>query len=498
MRKGYLLKRFVRWESRSIYTLGIVILSMSLLMIPCLILAVLNKENIYPFLWPILFGFAMSGFFILFFKIPSHLRPVDELLMMLVLWFTIILFGIVPYIVSGMGVVDAIFESTSGFTTTGASIMSDIESWPTSILLWRSLTHWIGGIMIVIMFMFVMSTVVPGSRSILKNETSGSGNSNLFIRLKKAGKQFIITYVVLTGIFVITFLILGVNLIDSLSISFGTISTGGFMNKNDSLAGFSWTVKLAAIVFMILSATNFYVHFKAIYQKKPSTYLHNQEFKVMIFWFLLVSTIISFAIFVNDELWASKLEVLEDIVFTIVSFGTTTGFSTVDYSLLWPSVTVFILAIMMFIGGSAGSTSGGTKISRMIIIVHAIKNNLRELLHPNAIFDVKYDKESVGYDAVYAATVVTLLFVITIVIGTLVFAFSGIDVSGSFFTTVALVTGTGPSINEFGPFGSYCGMSDFDKLFSCFIMWVGRMEITTALVILTPEFWREVFSYKKQ
>jgi len=494
----YILKRFVRWESRSIYTLGIVILSMSFLMIPCIILALFSGENIYSFLWPMIFGFVISSFFILFFKIPSHLRPVDELLMMLILWFAIIFFGILPYLISGMNIVDAIFESTSGFTTTGASIMADIESWPTSILLWRSLTHWIGGIMIVIMFMFIMSTVVPGGSSILKNETSGSGNSNLFIRLKKAAKQFIITYAVLTGIFVITLLILGVNIIDSLSISFGTISTGGFMNKNDSLAGYSSAVKIASIIFMILSATNFYVHFKAIYQKKPLIYFRNQEFKVMIIWFLFISTVVFFVIFINDNLWATRLEVFEDVLFTVVSFGTTTGFATVDYSLLWPSATVFILALMMFIGGSSGSTSGGIKISRMIIILYAIKSNLRELLHPNSIFDVKYDRESVDYSTVYAATIVTLLFIITIVFSTLVFAFSGIDVADSFFNTVALITGTGPSINEYGPFGSYSGLSDFNKLFSCVIMWMGRMEITTALVMLTSEFWKEVFRYKKQ
>jgi trk system potassium uptake protein TrkH len=218
----------------------------------------------------------------------------------------------------------------------------------------------------------------------------------------------------------------------------------------------------------------------------------------MIVWFLFISTVVFFVIFINDNLWATRSEVFEDVLFTVVSFGTTTGFATIDYSLLWPSATVLILALMMFIGGSAGSTSGGIKMSRMIIIVYAIKSNLRELLHPNSIFDVKYDRESVDYSTVYAAIIVTLLFIITIVFSTLVFAFSGIDVSDSFFNTVALITGTGPSINEYGPFGSYSGLSDFNKLFSCVIMWMGRMEITTALVMLTSEFWKEVFRYKKQ
>lgn len=495
--KGYKLnistEMFSKWESRSLHILGNVLFVVSLLLIPSTILAAARGEPLTPFIWPMAIGLVLSIFLTLLFRNPKDMRPADGLLMMCILWFALFLFGVLPYLLSGMNVVDSLFESVSGFSTTGATIMTNIEAAPLSLLLWRAMTHWIGGIIIVIMFMFIIPMVVVGGRGLLKNEMSGSGKSNMYVKLGDAAKQFIAVYVSLTALFAVILVIMGVSVMDAVTIGMSTISTGGFMNTNDSIDGFAWYVKVAITVFMMLSATNFYMHYRAVVKKEINGYRKSEEFRVMIAWILTMSVFVCILMYAGgvwDQTGDSGFENAVDVLFTVTAISSTTGFTTMDYTTQWPIMGVSLLIMLMFIGGSSGSTAGGIKMSRAIVVFKAMVNEIRQTFHPNSVYSVKFDKEGLNEGAVHAAMVVVIMFTITALVGTAVFD-TFMTSEESLFSTVSFMTGTGPGAGAY--FSGFASMPDWAKVFACAIMFLGRMEIVSALVLIMPGFWKEVY-----
>ena len=244
-----------RLKNSSMYVVGYILLALGVGMIPCLIFNLINDEPFHPFLWPILVCILLWVVIMLTFRMPDIVRPVDGLVMVAVMWVVAIAVGSIPFTVSGMNPIDAIFESTSGITTTGSTIMDDIESWPSGILLWRSMMQWIGGMIIIIIFMLILPMIGFGGRELFGNETSGSGSVNLSIKLRDAAKQFIIIYLMLTFVLIFILLGLGMTVFEGLCLALSTISTGGFMCKGDSVIGYSTLIKIAVMFFMFLGGT---------------------------------------------------------------------------------------------------------------------------------------------------------------------------------------------------------------------------------------------------
>lgn len=497
-KRYYIPGMFAKWESCSMHILGLVLLGISIFLIPSTIIASVYGEDISVYLWPMAIGTIFSLFLILLFKMPAMIKPIDGISMLGLAWLSAIVFGATPFIFSGMAPIDAIFESCSGFTTTGATIMSNIESWPKGILFWRSMSQWIGGIAIIMIFLFLMPIIGFGGRAIFGNEMSGSGSKNFSARMKDAAIQFTSIYFILSAIMVVILIALGTPVYESFCITCSTISCGGFMCKNTSLTDYSLLIKFVVMVFMFMGGTNFYLHFKALYQRKPSAYRKNEEFTFMLIWFTIMSFVMYLLIYGgNMILGADMINDFGDVAFTVVSAATSTGFASCDFS-LWPYAAVALLMFLAFIGASSGSTAGGIKVSRLIIMYRYIRNGLDTLIHPHSVYDIKFNGGSLEESAVKMAMVVILLFVLQIVIGSFILMISGIPFDESLTAVVACITTYGPGIGVYGPYGSYESVSPLIKIVLSFLMWFGRLEVITALLFFTPGFWKELVMARKK
>ena len=484
-------ERIPKRESRVMLILGIVLFFTSLMLLPSTVMAYNLGDDFLPFLVPMVAGLVASVYMSMKFELPNNMRPADGLMMIFAVWILLFAFGTIPFLMSGMTFVDAFFESVSGFTTTGATIITDVEATPKGLLLWRAITNWIGGIIIVMMFMFIIPMVISGGRGLLKNEMSGSGGGNLTMKLGSAAKQFIAMYVILTAIFAGVLLIQSLSLLDSVTIAMSSISIGGFLNTNDSLAGYSIYVKISVIFFMILSASNFYIHYRALFKGDLRGYGRSEEFRIMILWFITITVFVTIQSLTNgswDELTGNDEDKFVDILFSVVSVGTTSGFSTVDYTVNWPFLDLSLFIILMFVGGSAGSTSGGVKISRVIITMKALFNEIRQEVHPNAVYSVRYDGSGVSSEVVHSTMVVVTAFLVVIGIGAVIFNVV-LELDDAVFTSVAMVTNTGTGSGTL--FSNYESLPAWTKIASCALMFLGRMEILAILAIFTPGFWLE-------
>ena len=484
-------ERIPKRESRVMLILGIVLFFTSLMLLPSTVMAYNLGDDFLPFLVPMAAGLVASVYMSMKFELPNNMRPADGLMMIFAVWILLFAFGTIPFLMSGMTFVDAFFESVSGFTTTGATIITDVEATPKGLLLWRAITNWIGGIIIVMMFMFIIPMVISGGRGLLKNEMSGSGGGNLTMKLGSAAKQFIAMYVILTAIFAGVLLVQSLSLLDSVTIAMSSISIGGFLNTNDSLAGYSIYVKISVIFFMILSASNFYIHYRALFKGDLRGYGRSEEFRIMLLWFITITVFVTIQSLTNgswDELTGNDEDKFVDILFSVVSVGTTSGFSTVDYTVNWPFLDLSLFIILMFVGGSAGSTSGGVKISRVIITMKALFNEIRQEVHPNAVYSVRYDGSGVSSEVVHSTMVVVTAFLIVIGIGAVIFNVV-LELDDAVFTSVAMVTNTGTGSGTL--FSNYESLPAWTKIASCALMFLGRMEILAILAIFTPGFWLE-------
>jgi trk system potassium uptake protein TrkH len=488
----YKKEKRLRYEHASLYTLGIILLGLSLVMIPSLVWTIYDGDPYEVFLWPAVFAFVSGLVLVSLVRMPDHVNPLTGLFMLGMVWFVTITFGAIPFILAGMAPVDAIFESCSGFTTTGATIMTDIESWPNGILLWRSMTQWVGGIAIIIIFLLLMPMVGFGSRNILENEMTGSGSGNFSTRMKDAAKQFAIVYIGLSAIMAILLTFMGIDLLSTLCMTFSSISTGGFLNTADSMAGEIWYVKWVVILFMFLGGVNFYLHFRAINNRDITVYFRNKEFTYMLAWFFFVS-VVAYALISRTNIMGEGLMEefyhITDMVLMVVSAGTSTGFVG-DLTLsAWPLSAIMLLFLISFVGASSGSTAGGVKISRIVISLKYLWNGVKQMIYPRGVFDVKIERQSLDDSVVSSAVVIFLLFMMSVVFGSAVLVATGLPFLDSVYTSISALCNTGLGIGAFAE--SYGEASNFVKVFITILMWVGRLEITAALALLTPSFWKE-------
>lgn len=483
------------WDGPMINIIGKIIFFIGLILIIPSLTAVIYNESVSPFIYPAIACFIISIPMFTLFRLSKNMRSSEGLLIIILAWILVIGIGLVPFVMLGMDPVDALFESTSGFTTTGSTILTTFDDQPYSILLWRAVSHWVGGIAVILIFTAMLPLLGIGGRAVSPNETYGSGSKNFSARIKDVGREFAQIYVAFTLVLLVLCVLLGVDVFDSLCIALSTIATGGFL-PTMSLGDYSIAVQLLVMVFMFLGGTNFYLHYRAIYKREVSGYVRNTEFKTMLVWYIIASVVI-FAILIGltgePKQIDSTLEGYKDVLFTVISLGTTTGFATVDYG-LWTSVSVLgLLVIIMFLGGSAGSTAGGVKINRAVLVFKYLRTAVLKIIHPRAIFDVKMDGNSVGNDSVSSAVAIVMLFGITALAGTIIAMMFGIDGADAISMVVSSISNAGPGFGtEYGPFGSFAALPASLKVVLSVIMWLGRLEIVMALVIVTPSFWKEI------
>ncbi len=470
--------------------LGLLLVFESLLMLTGLPVALYYNESLFPVTISSIITFVTGVlFFLLTLKNPDkNIGKREGFLIVTAAWLTISLFGALPYLFSKAipGFTDAFFETISGFTTTGASILNEIETLPHNILYWRAMTHWIGGMGIIVLSVAILPFLGIGGMQLFVAEMPGITPDKLHPRITGTAKRFWGIYVLLTVVEVLLLWAGEMNFFDALCHAFATMATGGFSTKNNSITGFSPYSQYIIIIFMFLAGTNFTLHYFALHGqlKKVSK---NEEFRAYFNITLVIALILTagLVIFMHKEIEVA----FRDALFTVVSILTTTGFVTADY-ILWPSYLWMLVFALMFLGGMAGSTGGGVKIIRHILLIKNSWTELKRSIHPNAVIPVKYGKKNVNRQIIFNVMAFFLIYILFFSIGTFTMALLGLDFETSIGASIASLGNIGPGIGGVGPVENYSFIPAPGKWMLSFLMLIGRLELFTVLVIFSPSFWR--------
>ncbi|MBN4057816.1 TrkH family potassium uptake protein [Olleya sp. AH-315-K02] len=417
-------------------------------------------------------------------------------------WIIMALSGTLPYIFTEtiISFTDAFFETMSGFTTTGATILNDIEALPNGILFWRSTTQWIGGMGIIVLAVAILPLLGIGGMQLFVAEAPGPNTDKLHPRITDTAKRLWLIYVGYTVAETVLLKVAGMSFFDAINHSMTTLASGGFSTKNASLA--YWNnqplIQYIVIVFMFLAGTNFVLSYFA-FKGKIKKIFQDEEFKLYLKLIAIFTVIVAFTIYFRVDFGLSSFnhpQVFGEIesairhgLFQVLSIVTTTGYVTADYTLLTPFLLVFFFGLM-FLGGSAGSTSGGVKVVRHLVMIKNGFLEFKRTLHPNAILPVRYNNKAISDKIIFNILAFFILYMLSFIIGSLGFAFLGLDFESAIGVAAATLGNVGPAIGEFGPTSNYASMPNIGKWWSSFLMLIGRLELFTVLILLTPFFWR--------
>ena len=419
-----------------------------------------------------------------------ELRPRDSYFLVASVWIIASLIGCVPYMMTGAApnFFDAFFETCSGFTTTGATIINDVEALPRSLLIWRSFTQWLGGMGIIVLFVALMPRFGIKARNIAKAETPGPTVTKLTSRFTGTAQRLYIAYIILTVILVVLLMGGGLDLYDALNHSFTTMATGGFSIYNDSIGHFhdnyiSWVIT----VFMFLAGTNFELFFIAIHGNIRRA-LRNEEFRLYLAIILIASTAVAASLMTQGG-YTSFYQAFTDSAFQVTTVMTTTGYATTNFN-IWPTFCQMVLVILMVIGGSSSSTAGGVKVIRVLVLFKMIRREISIKLHGNIINDVSIEHQKVLPETVtYIIGFVTMYF-ITLIVGTFLISVTGLGNLVTNFTAVlSCISNVGPGLDSVGPVFTYHFYDGFSKLVLSMVMIAGRLELSTFFILFSRFFW---------
>ncbi|MDR0970963.1 MAG: TrkH family potassium uptake protein [Bacteroidales bacterium] len=447
-----------------------------------------DKEDAYAFIYSI----ALTGVVaLLFYLFTFKEKKIDidnrsGFLVVSLLWIIVSFFGCLPYFFGGyLSFTDSFFESISGFTTTGASIIKDVESIPKGIMFWRCLTNGIGGIGIVVIIISFLPSLSGGGTRLFSAETAKSSDSKLSPRTKKTGKIIIQIYISLNIIATLSLYFGGMSLYDAVCHSFSALSSGGFSTKNASLAAFSPLLQYIIIVFMFLSGVNFNLIYFFI-KKQYNKIWCNEEFRTYLI-FILVAVVSMFILTYSDKL--SFEENFRAVVFQGVSILSSTGLSNADF-FLWSQSALFILFLLMFCGAMSGSTTGGLKLVRIIILFKNAKRIIMQSIHSKAITPVKLNGKIVDNQTINNVLVVFLLFMTTYFIGVVLLLICGVDIIESSRAAISSLANMGYSDSESGSLHYFPSFSIGAKWVCISLMYLGRLELVTVVCLFMPSFWK--------
>ncbi|MBS3770066.1 MAG: potassium transporter TrkG [Bacteroidales bacterium] len=404
-------------------------------------------------------------------------------------WIMFSLFGCLPFVISGeiASYTNAFFETISGFTTTGASILSDVESLPHGLLFWRNMTQWLGGMGIIVLSLAILPIFGIGGMQLFVAEVPGPTPDKFHPRVKETAKRLWQIYVFFT-ITEIVLLVLGdVKLFDAVCHSFTTMATGGYSTKQASIAHFSPYVQYVITAFMFLAGTNFALSYYGLHLQFNKI-VKNEEFRFYFFFLFGFTILITAFLWFGDVL--SFEESFRNSLFQVVSITTTTGYVTTDY-LQWAPFLVVIIFMLMFLGGSGGSTGGGIKIVRVALLIKNSALELKRLLHPNAVIPVRLNKKSIDPQIVTNVQAFVVLYMMLVGISTIIVSSMGYDLASSLGSVAATLGNIGPGIGAVGPVENYAHFPDFGKWFLSFLMLIGRLELFTVLILFAPAFYKK-------
>lgn len=475
-----------------IKVLGNLLVFEALLMIPAYLVSIFYEQNdssafLISFSLTFVVGFIMS-------KVKGSYKRIkakDALAVVAIGWLLASFFCSLPFVISGSipSFVDAFFETISGLTTTGSTVIKDVEILPKGILFWRSLTHWIGGMGILVFTLAILPTMGIGGFQIFKAESPGPTADKIVPRIKDTARILYTTYIAITIIQIIFLVIGGMSLFESAVHTFGTVGTGGYSTRNASIGAYNSSyIHIVITVFMILSGVNFSLYY-SLAKGKWKEVIKNEELRLYLGIIFAAGILIGLNIYMNTDGYKNIALAFRDSFFQVSSIITTTGYASVDFD-LWPAFSKMILLLLMFIGGCAGSTSGSVKVIRILVLAKLVKRQVAKIFHPNAYIPIKIDGKVVNDDVVTSISSFFILFIIIFVIGILVISFEGLDFESTVSAVATSIGNVGPGFGFVGPTRNFSDFSSFSKIFLSLLMLMGRLELFTIIALISPKAWK--------
>ncbi|MNM61663.1 MULTISPECIES: TrkH family potassium uptake protein [unclassified Clostridium] len=469
--------------------LGKLLVCEALSIVPAALVSIYYKENeFWSFLYTIIILIVLGVILIRIKAKNKNIYSRDGFAIVAIGWILLSFFGALPFYFSGAipSLVDSFFEASSGFTTTGATILGEIESLSRGILFWRSFTHWIGGMGVLVLVMAILPSAGAGSMQIMKAESPGPNPGKLVPKVKETAKILYGIYLIITLVQLILLKVSGLPLFDSIIHTLGTVGTGGFSNRNISVGAYNnIAAEIIITVFMLICGANFALHYQLL-KGNIKGFFKDGEFKLYLF--IVTMSIILITFNLNGNIYNSVKESLRHASFQVASIITTTGYATVDFN-TWPSLSKLILLLLMFVGGCAGSTAGGLKNIRILLLFKAAKRDLLKIIHPKAVYTVTLQGKAVNEQTLSEVLGFFFMYVIIFCFSVLIVSFEGKDIVTTISSVATTLGNVGPGLEIVGPMGNFSSFTVFSKLIFSFCMIVGRLEIYPMILLLMPRFW---------
>lgn len=475
------------------FTLGALLVLEAVFMLLSSGVAFLYEESdALPILYAALITMGFAGLGILLGrKTEKRLGKREGYIIVALVWIVFSLFGMLPFYLSGAipTITDAFFETMSGFTTTGSSILTDVETLSHGLHFWRSLTHWLGGMGIIVLSLAILPFFGIGGMSLYTAEATGATYEKLRPKIRDTAKLLWGIYVLLTAVEALCLSLLGMDVFEAICHSFSTLATGGYSTRNAGMAAFSPAIQYVVTIFMFLAGINFSMLY-FLFKGKFNRLKEDEELHWYVGAVVVLTVVMTLALLFLDKSYPSNdvEKAFRDSVFVVVTLMTTTGFSGVDYT-LWHPLLLCIAIFLLFTGASAGSTAGGMKWSRLAFMFKNVRCEFMRLIHPNAIIPVRMNGKVVNSSVANGIVAFLFVYMVTVLLGSIVFTFFGLPLSEAFGAAATSIGNVGPGLGLSGPAGNFALMPVPVKWIMSFFMLLGRLELFTVLLIFTPSFW---------
>ncbi len=461
----------------------------AVLMLPALLVSVIYKGvDTTAFLWTIGILLLIGGLMSRLKTEKTKMYARDGMIIVSLAWILLSVFGALPFVFSGAipSFIDAFFETVSGFTTTGSTILTDVESLPKGVVFWRSFTHWFGGMGILVFSLLLLPSMSGQTQHLMRAESAGPVISKLVPKIKETSRILYSMYIVLTVVCVVALLLTGMPLYDALVNAFGTAGTGGFSNWNNSIAHYdNVAVDLILSVGMLVFSVSFSVYFMLI-KKKFKDVLKSDELRFFLIVVAGATIIIAFDIW---DMYGSLGQAFRYSFFQVSAIVSSSGFSTTDFN-QWPQLSKTILMMLIFIGGCAGSTAGGLKMVRACVLIKAGRRASKQAVHPRSVLPVRFDGKSMDNSQVMDIAVFTTTYILFLINALLLVSFDNFDFETTFTAVLTTISNVGPGFGMVGPMGNFSQFSDFSKVVLSFCMLAGRLEFYPLLVLISKDTWK--------